>query len=369
MKENLLILLAQGLRSGRLGFAGDGQARTPCLDALASESLLFRGAVSPRPDRTAFLDSFLTGRRQGLPVTAADVSPFACALLQAGYEVCFSGPWGAEEAPGAENETERIRTFMELAARSGRPFAVFASFTLPGDGKGKGIDPEDLEEFSDVWLRQQPNFGKKRTGILRPELHRLRGEERNLALRRSYAAVSTLDRRVGEILHTLQELGLERETVTAFTSDYGSLCGEHGEHGSDLWYAEAIRPPLLISQPMRLTEGIVPFALETADLMPTLLGLAGDEIPEGTEGRDLTKYLPGGITGQKAVPAPCGMVIPISGRGGRWQGFATERYTFARTEGGDHLYDRASDPYELNNLAGTPEGDCLAEELLSGDRQ
>lgn len=369
MKENLLILLAQGLRGGRLGFAGDGQARTPCLDSLASAGLLFRGAVSPRPDRTAFLDSFLTGRLEYRLLTGADASPFADALRRAGYETSFFGPWGAEETPGAEDETERICSFMELAARNGRPFAVFAAFALPGDGEGKRIDPEDLEAFAEVWLRQQPNFGKKRTGVLRPELHRRRGEARNLALRRSYAGVSTLDRRVGEILRALSELGLERETVTVFTSDHGSLCGEHGERGSDFWYAEAIRPPLLISQPMRLPEGIVPFALETVDLMPTLLSLAGVGIPDGTEGRDLTKYIPGGITGQQAAPAPCGTPIPIRGRGGRWQGFATERYTFVRTADGDHLYDRASDPYELNDLAGTPEGESLAEELLDGSRR
>ena len=368
MRENLLILLARGLCGAKLGYAGDGQAKTPCLDALARESLLFSGALSPRPDRAAFLGAFLTGRRRADPPGDPAGSTFAAALGAAGYETGFFGPWTAGEAPGAEEETEQIAAFAERAARNGTPFAAFAAFSLPGDGTGKGIDPADLEVFSDVWLRQQPNFGKPGAGVLRPEPLRRRGEKRNRALRRVYAAASTLDRRAGAILRALAELGLERETVTVFTSDHGTLYGEHGAGGEDFWYAEAIRPPLLISQPMRLPAGTVSFPVETADLMPTLLGLCGAAIPESAEGRNLTPYLPGGVTGKPPAQTGAETRVPVEGRSGRWRGVATERYTLVRIGEKTHLYDRAADPYELNDLAGTPEGDELARRLSDGAR-
>ncbi len=365
MRENLLILLAQGLCVGKLGYAGDGQAKTPCLDGLSDCGLVFPGALSPRPDRAAFLGSFFTGRREAAPPEDPASSPFAAALAKAGYEVGFFGPWCSENAPGSGDDPDGIRSCMERAARAGRPFAVFAAFPLPGDGTGEGIDPEDLDAFADVWLRQQPNFGKTGTGVLRPQLRRHRGEKRNRDLRRVYAAASTLDRRAGKLLRALSDLGLERETVVLFTSDHGTLFGEHGVQGSDFWYAEAVRTPLLLSQPERLRAGSVSFAVETADLMPTLLGLTGTEIPAGTEGRDLTPYLPGGVTGKAPEPPPAKTPIPIRGRDGGWHGTATERYTLVRSGEGTFLYDRAADPYELNDLTGTPEGDAVRR-LLDG---
>jgi arylsulfatase A-like enzyme len=74
------------------------------------------------------------------------------------------------------------------------------------------------------------------------------------------------------------------------TSDHGELF-ERGEwgHASDLMYAPVTHIPLLISAPGQNTRIDFHSVTSNVDLLPTILGIAGKEIPQWVEG----KLLPG----------------------------------------------------------------------------
>src|SRR3546814_1175160 len=62
-KPNIIILLADQLRAQALGYAGDGNVRTPHIDSLAAQSANFRYAISNLPVCTPYRASLLTGQR------------------------------------------------------------------------------------------------------------------------------------------------------------------------------------------------------------------------------------------------------------------------------------------------------------------
>ena len=122
-----------------------------------------------------------------------------------------------------------------------------------------------------------------------------------------------VDRWVGRLLERLESLGLMDDTAIIFTSDHGHYFGEHGmfgkamqrdEHGFDTdtfapgrWYRsplydEITRVPLLTYLPQDEPQRIE--ALTTSpDLMPTILELAGVEVPDFVQGSSLVPLLRG----------------------------------------------------------------------------
>jgi len=108
--------------------------------------------------------------------------------------------------------------------------------------------------------------------------------------------VKSLDRSVGKIMQSLQDLELDENTVVIFLSDHGYLWGEHGLGGKWLLYEESIRIPLIIKGP-----GIVdkmqgrkldPLALNI-DIAPTILDMAGIPVPDEMDGISLYPFLKG----------------------------------------------------------------------------
>ena len=98
--------------------------------------------------------------------------------------------------------------------------------------------------------------------------------------------------------------------------------------------------------------------MSSVDIMPTLLGLCGVEVPPAVQGRSLAHVLLG-----EEGPRSDSVYLQILGPGwphrgpwvGFWRGVRNERWTYARwheDEYGPLLFDRDRDPFEMNNLAG-----------------
>ena len=91
---------------------------------------------------------------------------------------------------------------------------------------------------------------------------------------------------------TLREQGLLEDTVILFTADHGEMLGTHGLFGKFLMYENSVKIPFILSPPAdcnmvcnRVDDRIV----ELRDVMPTLLTLAGLEVPDHVEGTSLTE--------------------------------------------------------------------------------
>lgn len=209
-----------------------------------------------------------------------------------------------------------------------------------------------------------------------------------------HGMIRFVDDALGELLHTLDETGLAENTVVVFTSDHGDYAGEHRLTDKSSTFLDAMtRVPLIVSWPGRLPEGVVdanPVSL--LDVMPTCLGLASVERPAGIEGR----MLPG--TGDDP---PREAAFSEYGAGGprlglaqastllqqRWQDdtpaipllrwreaeghpkmvrFGDYKYVYDPDDPVDELYDLASDPWELVNVAADPR--CAAVRRAARDR-
>lgn len=187
------------------------------------------------------------------------------------------------------------------------------------------------------------------------------------ALQAYYACVSFVDAQVGRLLDALERLGLDDSTIVILWSDHGYHLGEHrGIWQKRTLFEEAARAPLIIRAPDAGGNGqTCRRVVEFVDLYPTLIDLAGLEIPTGLGGRSLRPLLDRPLAGwdgaaitQILRPADDRLAEPVMGRSirtDRW------RYTdWAEGERGEELYDHASDPLEFHNLAIDPDPEARA---------
>jgi arylsulfatase A-like enzyme len=125
-------------------------------------------------------------------------------------------------------------------------------------------------------------------------------------------------------------------------------------------WEESIHVPLILRWPGTIPAGrVVEGLIGLVDLMPTLLGLAGVEVPAGVQGANLSRLIRGGsAVGREEVYIYDLVTVDQSHAQGipEWRGVRTDRHTYARTrEGPWLLYDTGRDPHQLENLVGRPE--------------
>ena len=175
-----------------------------------------------------------------------------------------------------------------------------------------------------------------------------------------YGCMTEINHHIGTILDVLQETGQADNTIIVYTTDHGDFVGYHGlvEKAADGHnvYEETLRVPLIISYPQGgVHRGVVCNDLvQTTDLYPTLLDLAGVQRPAHYDlpglslVPTLTEQKPTGR--QVAFSENMVQVTAVSDRYklGVWIKRFEPNYP-------DMLFDREQDPLELNNLIGRPE--------------
>jgi arylsulfatase A-like enzyme len=110
-----------------------------------------------------------------------------------------------------------------------------------------------------------------------------------------YGNVTLVDRAVGEILQALDRAGLSDDTLVVYTSDHGDMMGDHGLFEKCVLYEEAVKVPLIVrvpwqGKPPRPVSG----RISQIDLVPTLLDLLGEPLPERLEGECRAAVFSGG---------------------------------------------------------------------------
>ena len=104
-----------------------------------------------------------------------------------------------------------------------------------------------------------------------------------------YGLVSQIDHNIGRLLQELEDLGLLDNTIVVYTADHGEMMGEHRSWTKGLTgYDATIRVPMIIRYPKVYTGGMrIDKMACSIDLLPTLLDLAGHEIPGNMQGKSL----------------------------------------------------------------------------------
>lgn len=105
--------------------------------------------------------------------------------------------------------------------------------------------------------------------------------------------IANVDDEFGHLLDTLQQEGILDRSYVIVTSDHGQLI-ERGEHGhvTPLLYEPIIDVPLLISTPGQRSRNDVYSPSVNVDILPTLLQIAGIQIPDWCEGQVLPGFGP-----------------------------------------------------------------------------
>ena len=333
-KPNFVLIVADDLGYGDLGFTGSTQIKTPCIDRLANSGVVCsEGYVSSAvcsPSRAGFI----TGRNQvsfghdnnlggnqpgfdpqflGLPLTEKTIADY---LGELGYVNGLVGKWHL----GYEPQFHPLkRGFDEFWGYTGGGHDYFTA--LP-DGKGYKApiecnykSPQDITYITDdvgnecvdfiSRHRDEPFFLFASFNAPHTPMQAL---EEDLDLykciegkrRRTYAAmVHRLDLNVGKITDALEKNGLRENTLVVFISDNGGPVNTNGSINAPysgqkgILLEGGVHVPFIMSWPQSIPEGSsYNNAVTALDFAPTFIESAGGIVPEDSnfDGVNLIPY-------------------------------------------------------------------------------
>jgi choline-sulfatase len=184
------------------------------------------------------------------------------------------------------------------------------------------------------------------------------------------ASVAGVDRNVGRILDALDRLGIAENTLVVFTSDHGYNMAHHGiwHKGNGFWlltdnqglrpnlWDNSLRAPAILRWPAGIRPGTaVERTTSNLDWFPTLLAIAGVEMPEGAVIRG-KNFLP--LLRSEQVAWDDDFFAQYeqwetNPAAGNLRGYRTPEWKLVRdfrNPGKDELYHLTEDPKELHNL-------------------
>ena len=275
---------------------------------------------------------------------------------------------GVTEAPADQTHEHALVTkgveFIERAV-PGEPWALVVSTEAPHDPY---IAPREyFERYDPAPIPEPASFADPMTE--KPVIYRrIREAWRDLAWD-DYAFAtacylglcSMLDDQVGRLLAALEATGQADDTLVVFTSDHGDYLGAHGLLLKGVpAFEEAYRGPLVVGGP-GVGPGVrAPGPVSLLALPRTLVRLLlGEEFD--CQGGELTGYLVGEGPGVPGVA-----FAEFHGQRFRYTQRVLWRGDWKYVMNGfdqDELYDLASDPHELRNLATDPEHAPVLEDM------
>lgn len=345
-RPNIIFMLTDDQRFDDLGCMGNTIIQTPNLDRLAADGVLFDNAFVTTAICCASRASILTGqhmRRHQIEDFATPLSSeamdhtYPVVLRKAGYRTGFLGKMAVGRPsdelrhlslpadkfdfwfgfPQSISFRQRVdgkpRFLTTLLAEKaieflrtnpvGKPFCLSINFKTP-HGPFNFFDPHAENPYQDTEIPAPANYTREdyeaqpqflRTSLNGSDTWPKAPHDRLLKTARTcYRLITGVDAAVGRIMATLDELGLDQNTVVIFTSDHGALRGAHGLTGKWIMYEESIRIPLIVHDP-RLPQTLRGTRREqmvlNIDLAPTLLALGRASIPARMQGRDMSPLL------------------------------------------------------------------------------
>ncbi len=383
---NLLWIVTTQWRASACGYAGDPNARTPCLDALAAESVNYAQAVTPHPFGPFARAALLTGvpsPENGvrdyfdpLPVGARTI---AHTLRARGYATAFFGKWHlGQRDPAAPLVGEaHAKIVVSPEARGGFEFweGFEGGFLLndpwlhgsrlpqPERQRGYQSDVVCARAADYLWARHgveprpwfcvvsleapHPPYAAPAAGVAARDPATMvlpanvpRGGDAEARARDElagyHAHLEATDRAIGRILlsHANHE-----DTVVVFTSVHGDMHGAHGLFRKGWPHEESVRVPLLVRAP-----GEAPRRDESAISLLDLPALTLAKVEQ--RGAKIEKsFARISMPSVVALPHQCDRL---------WRGVRTPSEKLVLEADGSPwlFFDLARDPLETINLAG-----------------
>ena len=344
----IILISIDTLRADHLPAYGYRKVKTPAIDALAADGVVFERAYSHAP--------------QTLPAHAALLSG------QLPFETGVRDNVGFTVKPG-----ERLLPQM-LRDRGFTTAGVVSAYVLRKEtGINQGFDffdgemppasPEisigqmqrdgaESEAIAERWLT---SIGTSRAFLFLHlyEPHKPYAPPARFADYTPYdGEIAYADEIVGRLVRYLKSHQLYDRSTVIVVSDHGEGLGDHGEQEHGLFlYDEAIHVPLLVKQESNAGAGRrVADLVQHIDLVPTILDLVKAPVPGGLRGRSLKPLLDG--TGRLAQPSIYSEALYARYHFG-WSeltAITDDRYRYIRAPR-EELYDLARDARERSNVA------------------
>lgn len=137
-----------------------------------------------------------------------------------------------------------------------------------------------------------------------------------------FGSCTALDASFGQLMSYLKKSGLDENTIVVFTSDHGEMMGSHGLMTKGVCFEESINVPLMIKVP-GVEASTSDLLFNSVDLMPTLMGLSGLDVPTDVDGRNFA----GIFSHQANITEPEMAYIGYAG----FRGWRTHEYTYITT--------------------------------------
>jgi choline-sulfatase len=273
-----------------------------------------------------------------------------------------------------EVANKTIQKIYDLTRRQDeRPFFLTASFTHPHNPYvttqkwWDKYEHEDIDapKVSPIPYDQRDPHSQRLHWLFRQDEHAISEEQIQTARHAYYANISYVDDQIGKILGTLKETGLDQNTIVVFTSDHGEMLGERG-----LWYKytllePALKVPLIVCVP-GLAASRISDVVSHIDLLPTLHDLASDEMPlqavDPLDGVSFASLL----HGQSAPGSANIFAAEFTGEGAVAPMVAVRKGDYkliVSLADPPQLFNLASDPLEMTNLAGLEDTRQIEAEL------
>ena len=184
-----------------------------------------------------------------------------------------------------------------------------------------------------------------------------------------YAGLVDVDENIGRVVNWLEQTRQLDDTVLLHSSDHGFFLGEWRMYDKRFMHEPSIRVPTMIRYPKEFKAGTkVDEMVLNLDIAPTLLELAGVEVPANMQGKSMVKLAKGDAAGWRKDWLYEYYEYPESQKVRPHKGVRTERYKLIHyylPPEEFELYDLQNDPGETKNLYGTPGAAELTKQLKS----
>jgi len=274
----------------------------------------------------------------------------------------------------------RTIEFMQRCADEGTPF--FAHASLPRPHQCTSPSPPFWEMYEGIGLVLPPNADyemvRKAPHFTQTAQYWRKGgwtmfepktfEAGRLRKLRGYlGAVSQVDHAVGRMLDWVRSSSVADNTIVVYGSDHGDYAAEHGimEKAPGICADAITRIPFIWWWPGRLKAGhVAPEIVESVDMAPTLCALAGLDVLETFDGKDISRLLRG-ERGDVHKLGVTEFAWSKSVRKGRWRlvYYPPEMFAAEYPGGFGELYDLEADPWEMRNLYFEPGHQSVVNEL------
>ena len=416
-KPNILFLMTDQHSMRVLGSYGNQIIKTPNLDKLANEGVVFKSNYSQNPICLPSRASLITGKMPsslgifGNDGILSEKTTMATVFKAQGYEVAWLGKehWGATNAEvgfgnlnaeAHEAFKEKYRPLNNLRKNIGRLPQNASAYKLSEnedyealvtDHAIKFLENNTTKTFFLGVSFKKPHFpfmchqkyfdlykdivdmpevtpdmiealsiNEKKT-IEKYKLDEMSSAEIKHARAMYYGMVTYIDEQFGRVLEKLNELGLRENTIIVYTSDHGEMAGEHG-----LWYKNSfleasVAAPLIFSYPKTLpVNKKINASSMLLDIFPTLCDLSDIGQPNDLEGKSLLPLMSGienaDNSDRVAYSEMYRSSTGIMVRKGKWKYI---RYNSEK----EYLYDIDTDPREINNLINSTQHQVIIREL------